>query len=208
MSAAPARDFTRLAAAILVAALVIGVGIVASVYLAKAPRQTVTMTETTTTTLTPGAEIEPNGSVFLSKTWGPWSYDVLVNSTSVSVGGALLVSGTLTYHGKVNITIAEVEPTNGLSVYNSTGGMVWEYTPGEINFEGTITPGETLGFPICIPITTTPPAPSAQNHDCSFPFKQPVPGVYSMEVGPQFFSSQGHQNLGSDLQITSNFTVY
>lgn len=115
MSVAPAHNSTRLAAAIVVAAVVIGAVTLAVVFLGTSTRQTVTRTET-----------EPNGSLLLSKTWGLWSYDVLMNSTSVRVGGALLVSGTLTYHGQTNITIDEVEPINGLSVYNSTGGMVWD----------------------------------------------------------------------------------
>jgi hypothetical protein len=152
--------------------------------------------------------VEPNGSLLLSKAWGPWVYDVLVNSTSVSVGGALLVSGTLTYLGQVNTTIDEAEPINSLSVYNSTGGLAWEYTPGGINFEATITPGETLGSPVCIPVTIVPPVPSGQNHGCEDPFgQQPLPGLYSIEAEPGFFSSTGHQDLGSNLQITANFTI-
>jgi hypothetical protein len=192
------KSRARLAASV-VLLLVIGASLIGAYYLQTNSASTSTSTLTTT---------GPSGQLLLFKTWGPWIYDVSINSTSVRVGGALLVSGTLTYHGKVNITIDEVEPTNGLSVYNSTGGMVWEYTPGEITFEATITPGETLGSPICIPVTTTPPSPSAQNHNCDFPFRQPVPGVYSIEVGPQFYSSQGHQDLGSNLLVTANFTVY
>jgi hypothetical protein len=210
MSVTPVRNFTRLAAAIVAAAVVIGTAIFASPYLGMATRQTVTETETSTTTatLTPSAEIEPNGSLLLSKTVSPWVYDVLVNSTSASVGGALLVFGDLTYSGLANVTIDEADPLNGLEVFNSTGGLVWEYTPSSINFDATITPGETLGGPICIPVTTTPPAPSGQNHDCQFAFRQPVPGLYSIEVAPIFYSVPSHQDLGDNLQITANFTIF
>jgi hypothetical protein len=125
------------------------------------------------------------------------------------VGGALLVSGELTYHGQANTTIDEVEPINGLSVFNSAGGLVWAYTPGEMNFEATITPGETLGSPICILVATTPPTPSEQYHGCDFAFRQqPLPGAYAIEIGPQFYSSTGHQYLGNNLLITANFTVF
>ena len=208
MSPAPARNPTLLAAAILVAAVVIGAAIVASSYLVTESRQTVTETMTTTTTLIPSAELEPNGSLLLSRTYGPWSYSVLVNSTSVSVGGALLLLGDLTYRGQGNITIGEVEPINSVSVYNSTGGQVWDYTPEAVTVEATVTPGETLGGYVCIPITTTPPAPSAQNHNCDFSFRQPVPGVYSIEAAPTFYSSFGNANLGDNLLITANFTVF
>lgn len=212
MSLSPARNLTRLAAAIVVAAVIIGAAFIASSYLGTATTQTATKTEieTTTTTLTPGAEIEPNGSLLLSKTMGPWVYDVSVNSTSVSVGGALLAFGDLTYRGQSNVTIDEVEPLNGgLAVFNSTGGLVWEYTPSEINFDATITPGESLGGSICIPITVTS-APSVQSSTCSLSFLTQawVPGVYSMEVAPGFYSVPSHQDLGDNLQITANFTIF
>jgi hypothetical protein len=208
LSATIGRNPTLLAAAVLVAAIVIGAAIVASSYLVTSSRNTVTEAVTTTTTLTPSAELEPNGSLLLSKTYGPWSYSVLVNSTSVSVGGALLLLADLTYHGQGNTTIEEVEPINSVGAYNSTGRMVWEFTPSQITFEATVTPGETLGGYVCISVTTTPPAPSAQNHNCSFPFRQPVPGVYSLEAAPTFYSSSGSQNLGGNLQVTANFTVF
>jgi len=208
MNVTPARNFTRLAAAIVIAALIIGAAVITSSYLGTANRQTVTRTITTTATLSPSAEIEPNGSLLLSKSWGPWVYQVLVNSTSVRAGGALLLLADLTYHGQGNTTIAEVEPLNSVSVYNSTGGQVWDYMPGEVTVGATVTPGETLGGYVCIPVTATPPAPSAQNHNCDFPFRQPVPGVYSIEAAPTFYSSSGNQNLGDNLQITANFTIF
>lgn len=43
-----------------------------------------------------------SGSMLLSKTWGPWVFNASINSTSVNVGGALLVSGNLTYRGSTN----------------------------------------------------------------------------------------------------------
>ncbi len=208
MSATPARGSTRLAAAIVVAAVVIGAAIVASSYFGTASRPPVTRTVTTTATIAPAAEIEPNGSLLLSKSMGPWVYNVLVNSTSVRAGGALLLLADLTCHGQGNTTIVEVEPINSVGVYNSTGSMVWEFTPSQVTVGATVTPGETLGGYVCISITTTPPAPSAQNHNCSFPFSQPVPGVYSLEAAPTFYSSLGNTDLGDNLLITANFTVF
>jgi hypothetical protein len=209
LSATPARSPTLLAAAILVAAVVIGAAIVASSYLVTASKETVTETVTTTTTLTPSAEIEANGSLLLYKAYGQWSYSVLVNSTSVGEGGALLVFGDLTYRGQANTTIDEVDPIDLLGVFNSTGGMVWEYTPSEVNFDATITPGESLGSPICVPITAAPITPSEQNHGCEFAFRQqPVPGVYSIEAEPAFYSVPGHQDFGDSLVVTANFTVF
>ena len=209
MSPTPAHNPILLAAAILVAAVVIGAAIVASSYLVTASRQTVTETVTTTSTLTPSGEIEANGSLLLSKTYGPWSYSVLVNSTSVGEGGALIVFGDLTYRGQANITIDEADPMDALGVFNSTGGRVWEYTPLGINFDATITPGESLGSPICVPITAAPLTSSEQNQGCEFAFRQqPVPGVYSMEAEPTFYSVPGHQDIGDSLLVTANFTVF
>jgi hypothetical protein len=209
LSVTPARNFPRLAAAIVVAAVVIGASIIASYYLQTATRQTGTTTEIGTTTLiTPSTQVEPNGSLLLSKSWGPWTYDLLMNSTSVGVGGALLLSVELTYHGQANTTIEEVDPTDSVSVSNSAGGWAWGYMPGAVIRKATMTPGETLGGYVCIPITTTPPAPTAQNHNCDSPFGQPVPGEYSIEADPTFWSSSGGENLGDNLRITANFTIF
>jgi hypothetical protein len=200
MVSGPSRTYPRVAAALVAAAIVIAA---VAIYAASTGSSLI-KTETTAVTST----AEPNGTLVLSKTWGQWAYRVSINSTSVRVGGALLVSGELTYSGQTDTTIFEVLPTNGLSVYNSTGGLVWEYTPGEVTEKVTITPGETLGFPICIPITTAALAPTAQNHNCEFAFRQqPVPGVYAIEVGPQFFSYPENQDLGSNLLVTANFTI-
>jgi hypothetical protein len=208
LSATTGRNPALVAAAIIVAALVIGAAIVASSYLV-ASRETVTETVTTTTTLTPSAQIEANGSLLLSKAYGQWSYSVLVNSTSVDEGAALLVFGDLTYRGQTNTTIDETDPIDLLAVFNSTGGMVWEYTPSEVNFDATITPGESLGSPICVPITAAPITSSEQNHGCEFAFRQqPVPGVYSIEAEPAFYSVPGHQDIGDSLLVTANFTVF
>lgn len=189
------RNFPRLLAAVVVAAVVIGAAPIASSYLGAA-RQTVAKTET-----------EPNGSLLVSKTWGPWAFNVSINSTSVGVGGALLVSGELTYHGQA--AIGEVEPVVGLGVYNSTGGSVWAFEPSQVTVEVTVTPGGTLGTDVCIPITAVALAPAAQGQGCEFVFnQQPLPGVYSIEAEPNFYSSAGNQDLGSNLQITANFTIF
>jgi hypothetical protein len=196
-----------LAVALVVAALIIS----ASLFVSSATRQTVTETQTvtTTSTITPSSGIEPNGSLLMSKTWGNWTFNFSMNSTSVKVGGALLASGRLTYNGLTNTTIVEIEPIVGVGVYNSTGGVVWQFSPGEITVQVTVTPGETLGTDVCIPITTVAVAPSAQNHNCQFAFnQQPLPGMYSIEAEPGFYSSTGNQNLGSNLQITANFTIF
>jgi hypothetical protein len=208
MSPSSRTNFGRVVAiSIILAALIIS----AILFASSGTRQTVTTTriETTTTTVTPSAEIEPNGSLLMSKTWGNWTFTLSMNSTSVKVGGALLAFGRLTYNGQANTTIDEVEPIVGIGIYNSTGGMVWQFSPSQVIVEVTITPGETLGTDVCIPITTVALAPSAQNHNCQFALNQePLPGVYSVEVGPNFYSSTGNQDLGSNLQITANFTIF
>jgi hypothetical protein len=208
MSPSSKTNFGRVVAiSIVIAALIIS----ATLFASSGTRQTVTTTkiETTTSTVTPSAEIEPNGSLLMSKTWGNWTFNLSMNSTSVKVGGALLASGGLTYDGLTNITIVKVDPIVDVSVYNSTGGMVWQFTPGGVIVGATVTPGETLGVDVCIPITTIALAPSAQDHNCQFAFnQQPLPGVYSIEVEPNFYSSTGNQDLGSDLQITANFTIF
>jgi hypothetical protein len=198
---------------IAVVLVVVALIISATLFLPSATRQTVTETQTvvttTTTTIAPSSEIEPNGSLLMSKTWGNWTFNLSMNSTSVKVGGALLAFGRLTYNGQANTTIDEVEPIVGVGVYNSTGGMVWQFTAGGVIVEVTVTSGETLGTDVCIPITTVALAPSAQNHNCQFAFnRQPLPGVYSIEAEPQFYSSTENQDLGSNLQITANFTIF
>jgi hypothetical protein len=208
MSPSSKTNFGRVVAiSIIIAALIIS----ATLFASSGTRRTVTTTkiETTTTTVTPSAEIEPNGSLLMSKTWGNWTFNLSMNSTSVKVGGALLAFGRLTYNGQANTTIEEVEPIVGVGVYNSTGGMVWQFSPSQVIVEVTVTSGETLGTDVCIPITTVALAPSAQNHNCQFALNQePLPGVYSIEVGPNFYSSTGNQDLGSNLQITANFTIF
>jgi hypothetical protein len=121
MSKSRKESFWLIAISIIIAALIVSAGLFA---LSATTRQTVTKTEIETTTITPNAEIEPNGSLLMSKTWGPWVFTLSINSTSVRVGGALLASGELTYHGQANTTIDEVEPIVGVGVYNSTGGLV------------------------------------------------------------------------------------
>src|SRR5580700_10918467 len=104
MSPSSRTNFGRVVAiSIIIAALIVS----ATLFASSGTRQTVTTTkiETTTTTVTPSVEIEPNGSLLMSKTWGNWTFNLSMNSTSVKVGGALLASGGLTYGGLTNITI-------------------------------------------------------------------------------------------------------
>jgi hypothetical protein len=96
MEAQEPRSHVRLVASI-VFLMVIGASLIGSSFLRTNSASTSTNTFTTTGS---------SGQSLLSKTWGPWVYEVSMNSTSVSVGDALLVSGELTNQGKASTTIA------------------------------------------------------------------------------------------------------
>jgi hypothetical protein len=150
---------------------------------------------------------DANGTVSVSRTSGLWSFKVSLNSTSVSVGGAVELSEKLTYIGDSNITLDFVEPFASASVYNSTGAQVWEFTPSQINGPATLYPGETLRQPICIPISSTLTPTEENATQCFWIFReQPVPGVYSVVAEPLFYSPSD-QDLGQSLQITLSLAV-
>lgn len=161
--------------------------------------------ETSNTSTT--SSTDANGTVSVSRTSGLWGFKASVNSTLVGIGGAVSLSERLTYLGNANTTIELVSPISSASLYNSTGAQVWQWTPSRITTVVTVYPGETLGDPICIPITAAMTGAEENLTHCFFPFwEEPVPGRYSVVAAPIFYSTTG-EDLGQNLQVSLNFTV-
>jgi hypothetical protein len=153
---------------------------------------------------------EANGTVSASRTWGLWSFRVSMNSTSVRLGGAVVLSERLTYLGNANTTMEMVSDVSSASVYDSTGAQVWEWTPSEVTWRVTVYPGETFGDNICIPTAILNATAENLTH-CPFNFREaPVPGVYSVVAAPTVYSSNGQglgADLGGNLKISLTFTI-
>jgi hypothetical protein len=200
----------------IIAAVVLSAAILVSTSDRPVVTETIKVTVDKTITQTQSVDVQPNGSLFLSKVWNSWTFTVLVNSTTIRVGSGFTVSGRLTYTGDNNITIAESNPIIGVDIYNSTGNLAWAYQPPSVILPNvTVAPGEMLGSPVCVPVTSSPLSSAQQNRCSEFAFQQnPQPGQYSLRVQPNFFrSAVGNYNspenpdLGFNLWISTNLTI-
>ena len=154
------------------------------------------LVDTSTATVTEG-----NGTLVASRAWGPWSFKVSINSTSVKVGGAIEVSERLAYRGSSNTIAVESTPVSNASVYSSTDRQVWEWTPAQFTGPVPVRPGDSRGDSICIPIST------AQRAACDSQFRvQPVPGVYWIVASPMLFSSTD-VDWGNNMLVSLSLAV-
>ncbi len=94
-------------------------------------------------------------SIILFKTWGPWNYTVSINATLVNRGQSIFVVGSLTYLGPSNTTITRGTPFLSLSVYDSSGKLVWVFGPSFATFPNVpMIRGEKFTVGACIPTST------------------------------------------------------
>lgn len=223
MNTSPARSYTIIAVAIVIAGVLISASLFASVALRGTVTKTTTedSTETATTTLTAAttttvtnsgsAQTAQPGPLLLSKSWGPWVYNVSLSATLINPGQFLFVSSDLIYAGQSNTTIAVGEPPISIVVYNSTGGVVWEFvaplvTSSNATLFEDVYPGRNLGGgQACIPISVV-----SLNNSCSSPHafnETPQSGAYTMQIEPPFYSLPSYQDAGANLTITADFTI-
>jgi outer membrane protein assembly factor BamB len=130
-----------------------------------------------------------SGATVLSKTWDSWNYTVSLNATRVTVGESILVWGNLTYTGQNSITINQVNPSIGLSVYDAAGKLAWMYAVPGFNFIANITAGQKINYYVVVPTSTL------------------KSGTYTIETEPTFGSYPDHQPVGDNMRIKVNFTV-
>jgi hypothetical protein len=210
MAAQPGRgnqSYAYAAAAIVIAAIMISVTILVSSTFNTAVTKTNTLTTTSTVTITTMMTTTTTtkttttilAAQLLSKSWGQWIFDVAISATSVRVGQAILVSGTVTYVGQNNITGLQVQvnPAIGVDVYNSSGSWVWGNAVGmvTVDLNDTIHHGDTLTGKAYIPITNTA---------LGYPWS---PGVYAMEIEPTLHPDVWNASHGDPLLTWANFTV-
>lgn len=151
---------------------------------------TTTTSATVISTTSSTGRLSGSGATILSKTWGPWSYTVSINATSVNVGEKILIRGMLTYMGQNSTTrVAISAPYAHVRDLNAGGKLVWDYISGGVYYPKEFSKGETASSNVYIPTSG---------------FK---PGIYSIDTEPNFSTYPDFQDLGANLQIKANFTV-
>jgi hypothetical protein len=134
-----------------------------------------------------GGHESPNGGpVVVIKSSGDWNYTVSLNATQITTSQSVLVWGNLTYIGQNDTIVFLGRPNVALTVFNSSGGVVWAWTPILSTWKYMFTPtNSTFDDHAHIPAYTL------------------MPGRYSVYVGPRL----GVNSLDANLATTTDFWV-